>query len=233
MSAPELEPVQLDETVWRVGYLPEPWAWNGWEWATNGRFSGRWDDPEGNFRTVYAGATLLGCLLEVLAYLREDPRLALDLSEIAEEDDDKVLYPSLAPGIVPLEWLDGRTAARAQMSGTFCAVTSAESIAALRPHFIGSALSLGLTDFDAAALKDARHRALTQRIASYVYGTGWFHGMQFTSRHGDDQKVWAVFEQPGDPAISPLLNQRVNVELRSDTTEVLEAFRLLGLEWEE
>ena len=48
--------------VSRVGYKPEPWAWVGWEWATDGRFHGRWDDFDGNFRTIYAGSTLLACL---------------------------------------------------------------------------------------------------------------------------------------------------------------------------
>ncbi|WP_269317347.1 type II toxin-antitoxin system RelE family toxin [Arthrobacter sp. MA-N2] len=23
--------------VWRIGFRPDPWAWSGWEWATNGR----------------------------------------------------------------------------------------------------------------------------------------------------------------------------------------------------
>lgn len=45
--------------VWRVGFRPELWAWSGWEWATDGRFPGRWDDLHGNFRTIYAGSSLL------------------------------------------------------------------------------------------------------------------------------------------------------------------------------
>ena len=48
--------------VSRVGYKPEPWAWVGWEWATAGRFHGRWDHFDGNFRTIYAGSPLLACL---------------------------------------------------------------------------------------------------------------------------------------------------------------------------
>lgn len=233
MSAPELSAIQLDEKVYRVGWLPTPWAWSSWEWATDGRFSGRWDDPEGNFRTVYAGSTLLGCLLEVLACFRADPRLVLDLAEIVEEDEDKVLRPSLAPGIVPLEWLDGRTAATAQLSGTFCGVTTTESIAALYPQFIGMALGMRLRDFDAAALKDAKPRALTQAIASHIYASNQFHGVEFSSRLGDDLKMWALFEQdPGSTGISAQLAQLTNVELQTDHTDVLEAFRLLGLEWE-
>ena len=117
MTAPELESVCLIQTVWRVGFQPTPWTWSGWDWSSNGRFPGRWDDLGGNFRTVYAGSSLLGCLLEVLACFRNDPRLALDLLDIAEDDQDKVLHSSVVPGTVPLEWLDGRTAATALMSG--------------------------------------------------------------------------------------------------------------------
>jgi hypothetical protein len=42
-------------TVWRVGYRPEPWTWTPWQYAENGRFNGRWDDPDGNYRTLYTG----------------------------------------------------------------------------------------------------------------------------------------------------------------------------------
>lgn len=43
--------------VYRVGYQPDPWAWTPWEYAgADGRFHGRWDDPDGTWRTLYLGA---------------------------------------------------------------------------------------------------------------------------------------------------------------------------------
>ncbi|GAB2460329.1 hypothetical protein GCM10027062_44930 [Nocardioides hungaricus] len=45
------EPVGLE--VWRVGRRLDPWEWVGWEWATDGRFGGRWDDRDGSFRTPH------------------------------------------------------------------------------------------------------------------------------------------------------------------------------------
>jgi len=42
--------------VWRVGYTPEPWAWTPWQYATDGRFTGRWDDPD-VARTLCVGDT--------------------------------------------------------------------------------------------------------------------------------------------------------------------------------
>src|SRR5690606_38213958 len=162
MSEARLVVVEVDEQVWRVGFAPEPWAWSGWEWAgPDNRFGGRWDDRDGNFRTVYAGSTLLACLLEVLAGFRPDATLQLDLADVVEDEEDATRFPPLAPGQVPSSWLEPRVAARAAVRGRFCAVTAAESVAALRPQFVALAHRLNLHDFDAAALKAGRPRALT------------------------------------------------------------------------
>ena len=194
--------------VWRVGYRPDPWAWVGWEWALEGRFPGRWDDAEGNFRTVYAGSSLLGCLLELLADFRADPLLEDDLGQIAEDPEDAAAFPTVPPGLIDPAWLATRTGATARLTGRFCAVTTARSLAALHPAFIGPTLRLGLKDFDAAALKDARARALTQQLASHLYAATTLDGVVFTSRHGDDLTLWAVFERPGDGPISPCPGRR-------------------------
>ncbi|WP_308492688.1 hypothetical protein [Microbacterium terrisoli] len=59
-------------------------------------------------------------------------------------------------------------------------------------------------------------------------------GVRFNSRHGDEIRVWAVFERPNDPPRSPKL------ELTSEPTrvtpklaELQEAFRRFGLHWDE
>ncbi|MFD6893621.1 hypothetical protein ACFWB0_03605 [Rhodococcus sp. NPDC060086] len=41
--------------AYRVGYPPTSWEWTPWEFATDGRFTGRWDDPAGVWRTLYVG----------------------------------------------------------------------------------------------------------------------------------------------------------------------------------
>jgi hypothetical protein len=229
----ELTAAETGGRVWRVGFRPEPWAWSGWEWATDGRFPGRWDDLHGNFRTIYAGSSLLACLLEVLAHFRKDARLSVELDEIVEDDEDAVLHPTIAPGQVPKEWLEVRAAASAELSGRYCAVTASSSVAALYPHFIGLALSLGLADFDAAALKDARPRRLTQAVAAWLYETTDFDGVTFTSRHGDDLQLWAIFERPDDPPITPKVHDlTVEESLHHGSLDISNAFHLLGLQWE-
>ncbi|MBG6218987.1 hypothetical protein IWX75_003475 [Arthrobacter sp. CAN_A6] len=231
MTPRTLSEATASQTVWRIGFRPDPWAWSGWEWATNGRFPGRWDDVDGTFRTIYAGSSLLACLLEVLAGFRRDPRLAQALDDIVEDEADRDLHPTLSPGLVPREWLDPREVASGTLRGQFCAVTASASVAALYPHFIGLALTLGLTDFDAAALKDARPRRLTQSVATWLYETTDFDGVTFTSRHGDDLTLWAVFERPGDPQVSPRVIGTTHRSFEGDEPELMKAFRLLGLQW--
>lgn len=158
-----------EHPVWRIGYRPDPWAWVGWEWATDGRFHGRWDDRDGNFRTVYAGSTLLACLLELLADFRPDPQVLQVLDDIDEDPDDATLHPTVRGGELDPRWLEPRAAGTGLLTGQFCAVTTSETLATLHPHFVGLVLSLGLKDFDAAALKDARARRLTQAVATHLY----------------------------------------------------------------
>lgn len=217
--------------VWRVGYKPDPWVWVGWEWATDGRFHGRWDDREGNFRTVYAGSTLLACLLELLADFRPDPLLLQVLYDIDEDPEDAALHPTAAAGQLDPSWLEPRAAGTGVLSGKFCAVTASETLATLRPHFVGLALLLGLKDFDAAALKDGRARKLTQSVATYLYASTTLDGIRFASRHGDDLVLWAVFERPGDPAISPRVTDTQRGELRRDDPDLVSALSALGLTW--
>jgi hypothetical protein len=217
--------------VWRVGYRPDPWAWAGWEWASQGRFWGRWDDAEGNFRTVYAGSSLLGCLLELLADFRADRLLEADLGQIVEDPEDAAEFPTVPAGMLDPGWLSSRVAGTARLTGRFCAVTAAGSLAGLHPVFVGRALRLGLTDFDAAALKDARARELTQRLASHLYATTTLDGVVSQSRHGDDITLWAVFERPGDGPVSPCLADIHLHELQVHHPEVKRAIELLGLAW--
>jgi RES domain len=55
------------EDIHHVGYQPSPWNWAAWEHSQGGRFSGRWDDPAGNWRALYGGTSAVACYLEVLA----------------------------------------------------------------------------------------------------------------------------------------------------------------------
>lgn len=97
--------------------------------------------------------------------------------------------------------------------------------------FLHRAQELGLPDLDTAALKTAEPRALTQQVATCIYETTDLDGVQFLSRHGDDHILWAIFERPGDPDISPHLREPAHHDLTPDLPQMLEAFRLHNLVW--
>jgi hypothetical protein len=226
-----LTTINASQTVWRVGFSPDTWAWSGWQYATDGRFPGRWDDVDGNFRTIYAGSSLLACLLEVLATFRKDAHLAAEFEDIAEDDLDRDSHPTIAPGLVPWHWLDSRRIATGTLTGTFCAVTASGTMSSLYSHFIGLALSLGLLDFDAAALKDSRPRRLTQSVATWLYENTDIDGVSFNSRHGDDLTLWAIFERPQDGSVTACITEAEHHSFTGAEPELMHASRLLDLHW--
>ncbi len=185
--------------VFRVGYSPDPWAWIPWEYAP---FTARWDDPEALFRTVYAASSAEACFVEVLAPFRPDPGLAEDLAAIAGCTEDAG-YESNPPGVVGRGWLEKRRLGSAHVDGRFVDVGHSRTIAALRPTFLAVALTFGLADFDAAAVRIHAPRAFTQLLARHLYGCETADGrlaagVAFESRHGDDLQLWALFERDAD-----------------------------------
>lgn len=229
----------IAQRVWRIGYRPEPWEWADWRWAgAGGRFTGRWDALDGGlYRTVYAGDSLRACLVELLAPLRPDPQLVPAMGDIEVDEQDAAEQPTVAAGTVDIDdWVSQRLATSADLRGRFCAVTASATIAALHPYFYGPATALyGLKDFDAAALKGARPRELTQAVSQFLWatkdadGNDLCDGVEFLSRHGDDLMLWAVFERPGDGQISPRISNIEHVELTRNTPEVGDVFAVLGL----
>lgn len=147
--------------VWRVGFAPEPWAWTPWEYADGGRFTGRWDDPHGVWRTLYVGGSRLVCFLEVLAPFRSDLRLVADLDQIEESDDDAAEFPSAAPGTLPRDWCARRRAGAARLTGWYAAPADVESLPTLRAKFLRLSVHHGLNDVDAATIRLAEPRAFT------------------------------------------------------------------------
>ncbi|MDP3949519.1 RES domain-containing protein [Microbacterium sp.] len=224
--------------VWHVGYAPDAWAWVPWRYADDeGLFGGRWDDQLGQFRTLYTADSLLGCFLELLARFRPS-RTVLDALDDVEDDDSSVgEFPEAAPGAVGYSWLDGREYGSARQVGRYCFITHSRSLATLIAHYPLERHGLAAIDVDAALLKDARDRHLTRSIARWLYdlhddGGSVIDGVRFLSRHGDDIRVWAVFERAGDPSRSPRINPTSEPTRVSPNLPVLQAaFERFGLHW--
>ena len=213
-----------------MGFAPDPWAFTPWEYADQGRFGGRWDDPHGMWRSVYAGQSRLACLLEVLARFRVSPDL---LALYAELDEEATAAPTLPPGQVPREWLGPRMTSTARLSGHFVIPGDGQSLSTLRKRFAAEALRQGCHEIDTAVIRDARPRGLTQAMASWFYMHEPLAGVEYTSRHADELVLWAIFERSHDDAHSVALDQkRAGETLSADDTEMREAMRLLHLAWE-
>jgi hypothetical protein len=205
-----------------------------WEFAG----AQRWDDVERSFRTVYAADSRYGCFVEVLAHFRPDPELVASMAEIEVEPEDGREHPTNPAGQIDRKWVERHLISSARVSGTFCDVTTASTIAALRPEFISVAVSLGLPDFDSAAIKLARPRELTQRLASHIYGLPTsagtlFAGVRFASRHGDEIALWAVFERAGDEPspFSRRLEIQTEEEFAVADPDLVAVLELHGLSW--
>jgi hypothetical protein len=95
-----------------------------------------------------------------------------------------------------------------------------------------------LVDFDAAALRLAAPRQLTQEVSRFLYAavlsTGEAPaGIAFGSRHGDDQRLWAVFERDSDVGAprSRRITEDESVPISDDDPDLVAAMAIHNLEW--
>ena len=202
--------------IHRIGRKPDPWQYPDWSRANPDRtFGNRFDDPNGEYRVLYASSVRLGCFLETLARYRPDIALFAELHEIAGEDD------FVPPGIVPREWLNDRRMGSASCQGTFADIGATEWISKLRRDLAGLLISLGVPDFDASVLQRSAPRILTHRISEFVYSEG-FDGIRYLSKYGNDIENWALFE----PADLTAANQRAIPPHDPDLNKALRIFSL-------
>lgn len=226
--------------VWHVGYEPDAWAWVPWRYADDeGLFGGRWDDQLGQFRTIYTADSLLGCLLELLARFRPNRALLAALDDVDDDDDSVGQFPEAPSGVVGHSWLDGREYGSARQTGSYCFITHSRSLAALIAHYPLERHGLAASDVDAALLKDAHDRVLTRSIARWLYDLHdddgpSVDGVRFQSRHGDEIRVWAVFERSDDRVQSQRLRATSEpTRLHPDLPALQEVFSRFRLRWAE
>ena len=223
--------------VWRVGYAPDPWAWSDWAYADDDRrFNGRWDDEKGQFRTIYTAETLLGCFLEVLAQLRPDLEIDDELDAIVDEDGTGALFPTVDAGVVGFEWLEDRMWANGTQTGTYCYITHSESVATLAKTGIFQRFGISGADIGTDVLKDPHTRPLTRTIARMVYDVlddrmPAFEGLEFRSRHGDELRMWAIFERGTDGDAPAHVKPRSVGPVDPENEDLIAAFDRLGLRW--
>lgn len=200
----------------RIGRQPDPWQYPDWSRANADRtFGNRFDDPNGEYRVLYASSLRLGCFLETLARYRPDVALYAELREIAGEDD------FVPVGIVPREWLGNRMMGSANAHGSFADVGAKDCLQSLRRQLAPLLIRCGIPDFDASVLQRSGPRILTQRISEVLCEEG-FNGIRYLSKYGHDIENWALFE-PAE------LTSQIANNIQSDDADLLEALRLFDL----
>jgi hypothetical protein len=170
MTQPDLEIEPSDDLgdVWRVGFGSNMWAWTPRNYADDaGRFSGRWDDQSGEFRTLYTADSLLGCFLELLAQFRPSRSLLNELDQIEDDDGSVANFHEAAIGAVGYRWVGS-----ARQTGRYCYITHSRTIAALIAHYPFAGHGLAASDVDSALLKEARDRVLTRSLARWLFNLG-------------------------------------------------------------
>ncbi len=216
------------EALFRVGRMPDVWRWA--DWSHMGR--GRWDDPRGLYRVLYASCSRLGAFLEVLAPLRPDPELAAQLGRI--RSNDRGALQTALPGHVPARWRHERVLGHGvpdEVNGLLVVVGGSISLATLRRALAGVARRFGLRDLDAAAIRLSAPRGFTQDVSRYVYdrvakGGSQFAGLYYLSKHGDDIANCGIFEREGPFPVTSV--ERTAID--SDDYDFVTSCSLLGLE---
>jgi hypothetical protein len=113
--------------LFRLGRKPDPWSPPDWSRAQpDGTFGNRFDDPQGNYRVLYAATLRVSCFVERLARFRPDLSLIAELQAIAGEDD----YVPL--GTVPSDWCEPRMMGEATVTGTYADIYCAGWVSRLR-----------------------------------------------------------------------------------------------------
>jgi hypothetical protein len=161
----------------------------------------------------------MGCFLECLGPFRPDPLVVAALHAI---EDDPDAPATASAGTVPDTWLEARMLGEAHVEGVFAEVATADSLGTLNRGLVDALIEFHLSELDAATIRKAEPRSLTQRISRFVYeastaSAGVFSGLIYRSRLGDDIDNFALFEgenrsrftkracYPIDPADSDLL----------------------------
>ena len=198
---------------------PDAWQLPDWSRAKDGTFGNRFDDPESEYRVLYASSHEVSCFVETLARFRPDLTLLEELQEIKGDDD------FLPFGEVPLNWCANRVIGTAAADGNYGDVYAAEWIALLRRKLVSDCLRLGIRDLDASELQNSSPRTLTQLVSRVVYDMG-LAGVYYRSRYGHNLENWALFE----PCRIHRMKSKAVVP---EDTALLEAMRILGLRFGE
>jgi len=186
--------------LWRIGREPDPLRHSRLDPAASpgpaARAGNRWDSPD--YGVLYLASDLEGCFGETLARFRPQP----DLAALVRDD---WVGERMAPGQLPRDWRDRRTAVHigVEPGWLFLDVESVKTRAFLQEELALGLAALGVHELDVPAIR-GQDRRVTQLISEWTFnfvtddgagdGGAPFAGIAYASRVSTDWQCWAVFE---------------------------------------
>jgi RES domain len=142
-------------------------VWPPWEVVGAGRF----DDPQREFRVLYAAAQRRGAFVETMAQFRPLLEALARMERLADGEQQR------PRSVVPADWYQRRGVGRL-----------------LRADLAALLVTLGLSNLDLTRVLGPR-RTLTQAIARWAYERG-YAGLAYAGRLDGTLTLWALFERP-------------------------------------
>jgi hypothetical protein len=190
-------------TLFRVGRWPNPFKWPPPPdpLSLSGSFDrSRWDDPEGEFSTIYAATDALGAFIEVLPYYRRSPEdfLARLYSETSEDEPDEDV--DYADGEIKPDFFS-RLLGRAKLHDgvRFVDVDHPQTHAELNREMPELLHEFGFQEFDRGVVMH-QDRRVTRPIAGFLHDRfegSDVVGIRYESRRYAARECWAIWERSG------------------------------------
>lgn len=166
--------------------------------------AGRWDDPDGVFRTLYCATLAEGAIGEKLGDFALNPRAAVRIEAFFESGpdsefvDDQLLRPLDRSDIESFNWT--LASAPSHSGAKLLDVNHWRTHRATLPAIGYLLVQFGLAGFDRRAILDER-RNFTRRLAGLwrsavtsESGELLIRGLRFRSRHPPAWMCWALWE---------------------------------------
>lgn len=162
-----------------------------------GSWQQRWDDPRREYRTLYCAERPETCLVEVLADLRPNTRMLVDLAELMGKTAELLE----AAGVVEPSWrrLHALQSARPQLGGELADVEDLGLRSELERRHAALLAAHGMEHLNISDIR-SRTRTVTQTIGRQLYEDG-YAGVAFSSNL-DGRPCFALFE--GRAQLHPL-----------------------------
>ena len=158
--------------LFRLGLLPDALAWPPWALVGTGRF----DDPQREFRVLYTAVRRRTVFVETLAQFRHALHALAPLAQVRRSDEPLPGNP------VPADWRAERGISQITMEPgqRWLDLRALATREYLRQELAPLLLELNLADFDLNAVAGPS-RTLTQTIARWAYDGG-AAGLAYHSR---------------------------------------------------